>query len=172
MSNTPEQSGTASPRLLTGAAAVFRARVFIYAISLFVAARLMLAAAAPASGGWMPDRSPWWLLFFLLYGLFTIHMGCMHPRVGHVSFDRVAQVASILVLGPVPAAWINGLASLLWPLQRLREGRPLRDVMSASLHNSGLMTLMIVGCGQLYVLLSGPVPLIALDARTTGRCWC
>lgn len=140
---------------------------FVYAICLFLLAGGTLWAVAASGGGWLPaDRSPWWLLFFLLYGLFTIHTGCMHPRVGHVSFDRVAQVASILVLGPVPAAWINGLASLIWPLQRLREGRPLRDVVSASLHNSGLMTLMIVACGQAYLLLGGPVPLTTLDGRS------
>ena len=139
---------------------------FLYAIGLVVVALIALMAVAPTAGGWWPQRSPWWLAFFLVYGVITIHAGCVHPRVGHVSFDRVAQVASILVLGPVAAAWINGLASLLWPLQKLRAGRPLHKVVSAALHNSGLMTLMVLACGQLYVLLSGPVPLVALDART------
>ncbi len=147
-------------------AASFFDRKLLYAIGLVVVAAIALMAVAPTAGGWLPQRSPWWLAFFLVYGVITIHAGCVHPRIGHVSFDRVAQVASILVLGPVPAAWINGLASLLWPLQRLREGRPLLKVVSASLHNSGLMTLMILGCRQLYVLLSGPIPLISLDART------
>jgi diguanylate cyclase (GGDEF)-like protein len=166
MTNAPEQSARVAALPAPRLASRPLDATLLYAVGLFVAAVAALAAVASATGGWMPERSPWWLAFFLLYGLFTIHAGCVHPRVGHVSFDRVSQVASILVLGPVAAAWINGLASLLWPLQRLREGRPLRDVISASLHNSGLMTLMIVGCGQLYVLLSGPVPLIRLDGRT------
>jgi diguanylate cyclase (GGDEF)-like protein len=86
-----------------------------------------------------------------------------------VSFDRIAQVASILVVGPVAAASVNGLASLLWPLPRLRTGQPLRKVVTASLNNAGLMTLMILGCGLLYVRLAGPVPLAHLDLRSLGQ---
>jgi len=138
-----------------------------YAIALFTAGAVALVLVARNTDGWLPYGSLWQLAFFLLYGLFTIQIGYM-SRAGHVSFDRIAQVASILTMGPVPAAWVNGLASLLWPLQRLREGKPLREVLCACLHNSGLMTLMILGCGQLYVLLSGPLPLTVLDARTAG----
>lgn len=140
---------------------------FLYAMCLFAAgAAVLVTAGITGDDAWLPDASPWLPVFFLAYGLFTIQIGYTHPRVGYVSFDRVAQVASILVLGPIAAAWINGLASLLWPLQRLREGKPLREVIAASLHNAGLMTLMIVGCGRLYVLLAGPVPLSQLDAGT------
>lgn len=139
---------------------------FVYALTLFVAAvAALFTAAVTSDDGWLPDVSPWLPVFFLGYGLFTIQIGCMHPRVGYVSFDRVAQVASILVLGPLAAAWINGLASLLWPLQRLLEGKRPREVLAASLHNAGLMTLMIVGCGRLYELLGGAVPLTQLDGR-------
>lgn len=139
----------------------------LYSLCLFAAGAAVLLTAGFANGdGWLPEVSPWLPVFFLVYGLFTIQIGYDHPRVGYVSFDRVAQVASILVLGPVAAAWINGLASLLWPLQRLRQGKPLREVIAVSLHNAGLMTLMIVGCGRLYALLAGPVPLTQLDAGT------
>jgi diguanylate cyclase (GGDEF)-like protein len=105
-------------------------------------------------------------LFFLLFGLFTISIGYAHPVFGYVSFDRVAQVSSILVLGPVDAAWINGLASLLYPWHRLRKGVPLRTVVSAALINSGLMTLMVLAGGLLYVALDGPVPLAELQPRS------
>jgi diguanylate cyclase (GGDEF)-like protein len=139
----------------------------LYATALFAAGIAALALVAGDFDGWLPHGSLWQLVFFFFYGLFTIQVGYM-SRAGHVSFDRIAQVASILAMGPVPAAWVNGLASLLWPLQRLREGRPPREVFCACLHNSGLMTLMILGCGQLYLLLSGPLPLNSLDARTTA----
>lgn len=142
---------------------------FLYALCLFLAAAVALLMAGLHRDVWDVEGAHWLLPFFLLYGLFTISVGYTHPGVGYVSFDRVAQVASILVLGPVPAAAVNGLASLLWPLQRLREGRPLHAVVSASLHNAGLMTLMILGCGTLYQALSGPVPLLLLDAPTMGR---
>jgi diguanylate cyclase (GGDEF)-like protein len=101
--------------------------------------------------------------FFLVFGLFTIATGFPHPVFGHVSFDRVAQVTSILVLGPVDAAWVNGLASLLYPWQRLRLGVSLRLVITASLHNAGLMTLVILGGGLLYECMGGEVPIKALD---------
>ncbi len=154
----------AAPPPSTPGGATFDFRL-LYASGLFGAGIVALALVARTADGWLPYGSLWQLLFFLLYGLFTIQIG--YPsRAGHVSFDRVAQVASILAMGPVPAACINGLASLLWPLQRLFKGQPAREVLCACLHNSGLMTLMIVGCGQLYVLLSGPLPLAVLDART------
>jgi hypothetical protein len=44
-----------------------------------------------------------------LVGLFTIAIGYRHPNSAYYSFDRVSQVASILVLGPVVAAAIVGL---------------------------------------------------------------
>jgi diguanylate cyclase (GGDEF)-like protein len=141
---------------------------FIYSICLFSAGTVALAIAATQGGSWLPDRSPWLLPFFLLFGLFTISTGYTHPRVGYVSFDRVAQIASILVLGPLAATWINGLASLLWPLHRLRSGHTLREVVTASLNNAGLMTLMIFGAGLLYVALSGPVPLTHLNLHVAG----
>lgn len=106
--------------------------------------------------------------FFLLFGLFTITVGYPHPTFGHVSFDRVAQVASLLMLGPVDAAIINGLASLLWPLHRLWAGAGIRQVATASLHNAGLMSLMILVSGLLYVRLGGPIPLAGIDWRTAG----
>ncbi len=107
-------------------------------------------------------------LLFLVFGLFTITMGYPHPSYGHVSFDRVAQVASILVLGPVAAACINGLASLLYPWHRVLRGETVRDALLASLNNSGMMTLMVLICGYAYTALGGPVPLMRLDLQTAG----
>ena len=107
-------------------------------------------------------------ILFFTFGLFSIFMGYPHPSYGHVSFDRVAQVASILVLGPVAAALINGLASLVYPWHRMLHGASFRHCLFAALNNAGLMTLMILGCGSVYVALGGPVPLTHLDAPTSG----
>lgn len=107
-------------------------------------------------------------LLFLVFGLFTITMGYPHPSYGHVSFDRVAQVASILVLGPAAAALINGIASLLYPWHRLARGVGVADVLTASLNNAGLMTLIILVCGSMYTALGGPVPLMRLDLNALG----
>jgi diguanylate cyclase (GGDEF)-like protein len=145
-----------APRLRSGE--------LLYGALLFAAAVVALALR------WSEialDLSEWQRIgFFLLFGLFTISIGYTQPALGYVSFDRVAQVSSILVLGPVDAAWINGLASFVYPWQRLRNGVPLRAVINASLVNAGLMALMILAGGATYVALGGPVPLAWLSIET------
>jgi diguanylate cyclase (GGDEF)-like protein len=138
-----------------------RSGELLYGVALFVGAIAALAIASPASGVAADDWHT--VLFFVGFGLFTISIGYEQPYFGYVSFDRVAQVSAVLVLGPVDAAWINGLASLLYPWHRLRKGVPLRAVFSAALTNAGLMTLMILGAGLSYVRLGGPVPLASLE---------
>jgi diguanylate cyclase (GGDEF)-like protein len=133
----------------------------LYGIVLFGGALAALSAAWPGSALRADDWHT--VLFVLAFGLFTISIGYEHPHLGYVSFDRVAQVSSILVLGPVDAAWINGLASLLYPWHRLRNGTSLRAVCNASLMNAGLMSLMILAAGLLYRALGGPVPFAAVE---------
>jgi diguanylate cyclase (GGDEF)-like protein len=143
-----------------------RSGELLYGALLFTAALAALALTWPASG---VDLSDWHRVgFFVGLSLFTISIGYRQPSFGYVSFDRVAQVSSILMLGPVDAAWINGLASLLYPWQRLRNGTPLRSVFSASLTNAGLMVLMILAGGFLYTELGGSVPLPHLTLPTFG----
>jgi len=101
--------------------------------------------------------------FFLVFALFTIATGFPHPVFGHVSMDRVAQVMSILILGPVDAAWVNGLASFIFPWQRLRQGVPFQMVLTAALNNAGLMIFVILGAGSLYLYLGGAIPIQVLD---------
>jgi diguanylate cyclase (GGDEF)-like protein len=138
----------------------------LYGLLLFIGALVALGLAQP--GNWLEGTDWPEALFFLVFGLFTISIGYEQPKFGYVSFDRVAQVSSILVLGPVEAAWINGLASLIYPWHRLRKGVPLRAVVSAALINSGLMTLMVLAGGLMYVSLGGPLPLAHLDAGSFG----
>ena len=142
-----------------------RQAAFLYSLALFVAALVALSVAVSRQGLLPPDAGPGLVAFFAVYALFVIFMGYTHPGVGYVSFDRIAQVAAILVLGPVAAAWINGTASLLYPWHRLWRGRPFGDVLTSALHNAGLMTLMILVCGLLYQKLGGQHPLVSLGWR-------
>jgi diguanylate cyclase (GGDEF)-like protein len=135
----------------------------VYSIVLLVAAVSAVALADADTGLFARGHGIGTAAFFLVFGLFTIATGFPHPVFGHVSFDRVAQVMSILVLGPVDAAWVNGLASLIYPWQRLRLGVSLRLVVTASLHNAGLMMLVILGGGLLYEYIGGTIPMTALD---------
>jgi diguanylate cyclase (GGDEF)-like protein len=54
----------------------------------------------------------------------------------------------------------------VYPLHRLRHGVPWRNVVNASLVNSGTMSLGILLSGLLYSRVGGEVPLLALDGRT------
>jgi diguanylate cyclase (GGDEF)-like protein len=146
----------------------YRRGDFIYSLGLFVSAAAVLAYIG-ATRGILAGEYGWrTAAFFFAYALFTITMGYARPGVGHVSFDRAAQVASILVLGPFDAAWINGLASLVYPWHRLRLGMPLPTVLTAALNNAGMMSMLILGCGSLYVYVGGPVPLAALNMEIAG----
>jgi diguanylate cyclase (GGDEF)-like protein len=138
-----------------------------YVIGLFtltwgvIGALLLQEGALPQGSDWLGSAA-----FFLAYGLFTISIGYQQPTLGYYSFDRVAQVASILVLGPLLAAVINGLASFLYPWHRLMRGVPARDVAYAALNNSGLMAAIILLSGSLYTALGGAIPLTNLGGTS------
>jgi len=139
---------------------------FWFALGLFGAALLALGFVVGAAELALLSERWRTVMFFFGFGLFTIVVGFPHPAFGHVSFDRVAQMASILVLGPVLGALANGLASLVYPLARLTRGVPVVAVLRAAMMNAGLMTLVILGGGFLYTALGGPVPLLTLQGNT------
>jgi diguanylate cyclase (GGDEF)-like protein len=140
----------------------------LYAAILFGTAVGALALSASLDPGALTRAGLGESLFFFVFGLVTISIGYLHPRFGYYSFDRVAQVASILVLGPVAAAAIAGLASLLYPWHRLWKGAPLQNVAFAALNNAGIMVLIILASGHLYTRLGGDVPLMSLSAPLIG----
>ena len=100
---------------------------------------------------------------FVVFALFTIATGFPHPVFGYVSMDRVAQVMSILILGPVGAALVNGIASFIYPWHRLRLGVSFKMVLMAALNNAGLMIFVVLGAGSLYQYLGGAIPVHTLD---------
>jgi diguanylate cyclase (GGDEF)-like protein len=130
-----------------------------FALALFLTAAVVLAVALVNLD---PGAAPLDLgavTFFLIFGLLTITIGYEHPNIGYYSFDRISQVASILVLGPVDAAWVNGLASFIYPWHRLWKGVPFGQVLLAAIYNSSLMALLVFVCGALYQILGGEIPL-------------
>lgn len=134
--------------------------------AVFALAVALVGMSVTGSDATALQTAPGVALFFVLYGVFTISIGYQHPNIGYYSFDRVSQVASILVLGPVDAAWVNGLASFIYPWHRLLKGIPLREVVFAALYNSGLMALIVLICGTVYHALGGPIPLVEIGGWT------
>lgn len=151
----PEAPPPPTPRWTRGQI-VYAAALFLLAWTL-VGIALARGHALPETGGEIAAAA-----FFFAYGLFTISIGYQHPNLGYYSFDRVSQVASILVLGPVEAALINGLASFVYPWHRLFKGVPPRAALYAALNNSGLMATIVLAAGTAYTALGGPVPLTEL----------
>ncbi|MFK8031676.1 MAG: GGDEF domain-containing protein [Gammaproteobacteria bacterium] len=98
-------------------------------------------------------------IFVFVLSIFAIAVGYPHPSSGHVSFDRVGQVASLLVFGPLIATAISAAASFVYPVHRLAQGVSVKDVFIACLHNAGLMIWVVLGGGLFYTFAGGPVPI-------------
>ena len=158
----------AKPRPRSDAAGRWPRPDITYALALFSIAAALLYFAVRRYGFSLGDHGWGTAFFFFCYGLFTIFIGYPHPKFVHISFDRVGQIASILVLGPIAAACINGLASLVYPWHRLYKDEPLGRVIAASLYNSALMTIMILLSGLLYSALGGLIPLTEITLASAG----
>ena len=101
----------------------FRKSYLYYSLALVLSALVALFMTWRAIGS-AEDLSS--LTVFIIFGLslFTIAIGYPHPNFGHVSFDRVGQVACILVFGPFVAAAASAAASFAYPIHRLLKGVP------------------------------------------------
>ncbi|HEX7046245.1 MAG TPA: sensor domain-containing diguanylate cyclase [Gammaproteobacteria bacterium] len=101
---------------------------------------------------------------FVILTVFIISGGFTGPFVGHTSLDRVAQVASVLVFGAIVGAWINAIASFIWPFVDRKHNRGnFTFLLTRGLHSSGMSSIMVLAAGLAYENLGGPVPLTHLD---------
>ena len=132
----------------------------IAATALFALAVVAMLWAARAQG--LVDIHPLLAAGFVAFGLFAILCGFPHPYYGHVSFDRLAQYSALLIFGPVLAALLNGLASLLYPWRKLADKEPPTRILMTSLANAGMMVLVILISGGIYLSLDGRLPLSSL----------
>ena len=76
----------------------------LFACAVFVVAAIALALTMQGARETRSERDWLPILFFFAYGLFTISVGYRGPSNHYYSFDRIAQVASVLVLGPIGIA--------------------------------------------------------------------
>ncbi|MGH8280336.1 MAG: sensor domain-containing diguanylate cyclase [Gammaproteobacteria bacterium] len=137
----------------------------LYAVALATAAGLVLAFLSVHTGATFAH--PTAFAGFVLFALAVSSFGFPAPHVGYVSLDRVVQFACILIFGALQAAWIIGIAALIWPLLPWggARDRSLRLTIVRALHNAGMMALVVLATGYLYQYFGGEVPLLQLDAR-------
>jgi diguanylate cyclase (GGDEF)-like protein len=141
-------------------------RSLYYAVFMFVFAISLLVLAHSYDLGFKPEFSWMPTLFFLLVGFFTICKGFNHATYGYVSFDRIAQVSSLVILGPVIAAIINGIASFIFPMfSSSYLGNDKRAIAVAVFNNSAMKAIMVLLSGLLFELLGGKIPMSILDVK-------
>jgi diguanylate cyclase (GGDEF)-like protein len=140
-------------------------RSLYYTVFMFVLAISLLILLQHYSLGFIPDFN--WIssVFFLCFGFFTIYKGFYHTDYGYVSFDRMAQVSSLLVLGPVQAAIINGIASFLFPIISHYLGKDKKVIAVAVFNNSAMTIFMILLSGLAFESLGGTIPQSLLDIK-------
>lgn len=104
---------------------------------------------------------------FTLFGVVMVVFGFPAPQVGYVSLDRVVQFSSLLIFGPLPAAWICGIASLIWPFLPwgLGRGHSTRFMIMRAANNSGMFIFILLIIGGLYQYFGGSIPLLHLSPR-------
>lgn len=136
-----------------------------YALALAAAAVIVLAWLSFKTG--LSIAHPGAFAGFIVFGLAISSFGFPAPHVGYVSLDRVVQFACILIFGALQAAWIVGIAALIWPLLPwggARHNHPRLTVVRA-LHNGGMMAFVVLATGYLYQYFNGAVPLLHLNAH-------
>jgi diguanylate cyclase (GGDEF)-like protein len=138
-----------------------RARL-LYAIAVAAAGLLvLLLAGSPADA---LGNQPWAVLMFFAGTLFALALG--FPLTAHSSLDRAAHVAALLVLGPLAAAWVNAIASLLFPFLSRSYNRGRYDfALARGLHNAGMFVFVVFAGALVYRWAGGALPLTGLTVR-------
>ena len=131
---------------------------------------LILSPAAPITSPAMLGG----LLFFTLWMVLLLVLpvparALWHGGHGYTSFDRLALVASILIFGPVPAAWVAGSATFAWTLLADPRKEPLKARLPRTLANTGMFIVATLSAGYAYRALGGHTPLVTFNLVELGR---
>lgn len=135
----------------------------IYSLSLATAAFVLLIFLS-VHNALQIDNVPAFI-GFTLFCVVMVVFGFPAPQVGYVSLDRVVQFSSLLIFGTLPAAWICGISSLIWPFLPwgIGRGRSTRFMIMRAAHNSGMFVFILLIIGGLYQYFDGSVPLLHLQ---------
>jgi diguanylate cyclase (GGDEF)-like protein len=141
-------------------------RSFLYSLAV---ASIAAAALWTMRADLLPVLDqPWTLAGATAFAAFAMAFGIPSPVVGVTTFERVAQVAVLLMLGPVAAISVAMLAGLLAPPFVIRERAPLR-VAARALNAAGMWGLTVMAGAYAYLAAGGAVPLTELGWRDLPR---
>jgi diguanylate cyclase (GGDEF)-like protein len=138
-----------------------RRRLF-YSIVVAAAGLAALQATGPLREA--TGHAPWVFTVFLAATIFSLALG--FQLTAHSSLDRAAHVSAMLVLGPLPAAWINAIASFIFPLlSRTYNRGDYNFGLARALHNGGMFVFVMLAGGLVYRWAGGSIPLEGLTLR-------
>lgn len=141
------------------------AHELIYAASLFVTAATAMTLALPRFG--FLDGSFGYATFalFFLLGFVATALSFDDPKFGRIEVARTAQIAALLVLGPVAAAAASGGALLGYRLLLVGRGPDWPARVADAMYQSATAVIAILAAGWLYTALGGPLPATSIDAQ-------
>lgn len=138
---------------------VYSVALFVFALGLLVLRREQAVVAFFWLGGFNVT-----LITALCIGILLL--GFPWSRLGYASFDRITQAGLIWLVGPVPSAVFNGLASLVFPFFiRKQTGQSLGQCVLRAFHNVGMIVVMIFVGGWAFHLAGGSYPVRTLNAE-------
>lgn len=93
------------------------------------------------------------------------HFSLPAPTVGIISLERLPQIATLLVVGPVESGLINAIAAIIWPFtSRSYSQGSWRIACIRALHNAPMVVAIHLIAGHFYELAGGRYQIQTLQA--------
>lgn len=93
------------------------------------------------------------------------HFSLPAPTVGIISLERLPQIATLLVVGPVESGLINAIAAIIWPFtNRSYSQGSWRIACIRALHNAPMVVAIHLIAGHFYELTGGRYQIQTLQA--------
>ncbi|MDN5864149.1 MAG: sensor domain-containing diguanylate cyclase [Gammaproteobacteria bacterium] len=148
---------------------------FSPAIAVLFALGGVFAAVVQYDGALPLDANHLWILGLFAALQFVLMMLCvpassLHSKAqGFVSFDRLALTATLLLFGPILAAWSAGVVAFAFTLASNFRRENIRTLVSHALGNGGMYMLACLAAGYTWIAIGGQVPIIEFNDVNLGR---
>jgi diguanylate cyclase (GGDEF)-like protein len=135
----------------------------------------IVAVLALLDSGLLPvGQHAWALGLFAALQLVLMALGVPATSLGAnirgiVSFDRLVLVATILLFGPVPAAWAAGAVALIYTLARNVQDERWQALLLRAFGNGGMYLLATLAAGYAWLAVGGSAPVDEFGLLNIGR---